>query len=614
MGSPRGFIELQAEESFRTETGAPAAAALAQPPNGKARGVRGACARIPPLAQPLVGSCACGLVLLLVGALAPEDTLPRVLILDCWTYWAWTYVIFFPVWLCHLVRVLSAGLRATARFGLARGGVAPREPGEHPEPALVLGWVPLGDALLLVMTWLMLGCASTWSWNSRSLPIEFFARPVTPSQLIFPRNFSWGAATAAYQVEGGLNNTQWYRFEQEFKHADGSPAIAGGWQCGLAADSWNRFDEDLECIAGLGIKTYRLSVEWSRIEPKRGEFNATAMARYVRWTQQLRSAGVEPLVTLHHFTEPLWRTDMGGLANASMADDFERYVRYVAAALAPTVDFWVTVNEIMVVSAVGYLNGDFPPGHSNDMPGMLSAAHTMVEMHRAAYRALHAVDTVAAPGGQGRPCLVSVAQNVVMWRPANTWSPTESFLAGLLEGFYNRWILERLLRARPERGGPLGPRGSGLDYLGLNHYFSQVVSLGGVRIAYDGRYATSDMDWPLEPGSLHEVVVQYAKWAPGLPIVITEHGCADGQVPDARRVEFLQKSLLGLQAAISDAGVPVIGYIHWALIDKCARSHAALLSLRAARGDRFSHLAGPFLCDQPFSPASLRARTPRVQL
>lgn len=593
MSAPTGFVELQdaapssAELAPAASSPRPSAADGSAPRPTKPR-TRASCASIPPLARPLAGACAFGLACVLLAALSPEDSLAHVLVLQCWTLWAWTNVLLVPVWLVHLGRVLGAGLRATARCGLARRDAAPRGP--------LLGWVPVGDVAVLLLAWLALGCASTWAWSSRALPAGFFQRQVAPSDLVFPRGFSWGAATAAYQVEGGLNNTQWYRFEQTFTHADGSAAIADGWQCGLAADSWNRFDEDLGCMVALGIKTYRFSVEWSRVEPTRGSFDDAAMARYVSWAERLRAKGIEPLVTLHHFTDPLWRTDLGGLQNASMADDFERYVRYVGAALGPTVDYWVTVNEIMVVAAVGYLNGQFPPGETGDLLGMLRAVRTMVEMHRAAYRALHDVDRLAAPGGQGRACLVSVAQNVVFWKPANSWAPTEALLAGIMEGYYNRFVLEELLRARPERGGPLGPRGSGLDYLGLNHYFSQVVSYGGLKVGFDGRYALSDMDWTLDPGSLYEVVLQYSRWAPGLPIVITEHGCADAQAPDARRVEFLRKSLLGLRAAITDARVPVIGYVHWALIDKCARPTRSL----------------PCRAPTPaLPPTSRRARCPR---
>ncbi|KAG8457230.1 hypothetical protein KFE25_009809 [Diacronema lutheri] len=585
MSAARGFVELQGADGWessiaaRTRTSrtsaasdsANAAATADDEPHaadGK-RGDGGLCARIPPLARPAATSCAIGVVCLLAAALAPQGSLPRVVVLDCWGVWAWINILLLPLWLWHLCRVLLAGMRATARFGLARAGLAPRGPSERAEPALVFGWLPAGDAFALLVSWLLLGAVSTWAWGGRALPAGFFDTPAPPSsELIFPDNFTWGAATAAYQVEGGLNNTQWYRFEQEFTRKDGSRAIADGWECGLAADSWNRFDEDLSCMLALGIKTYRFSVEWSRIEPRRGSFNASAMARYVDWTRQLRGAGIEPLVTLHHFTEPLWRTDLGGLENASMADDFERYARYVGVALGPTVDFWVSVNEIMVVALVGWLNSEFPPGRSGDLAGTMRAIHTLVEMHRAAYRALHDVDTVAAAGGQGRPCLVSVAQNVVLWSPANTWFPTEAFVAGFYEGFYNRWVLEQLLRARAVRGGPLGARGSGLDYLGLNHYFSQVVSLGGAYMHYDRtHFAISDMDWPLDPGSLYQVVMQYHRWSPDLPILITEHGCADGQVPDARRVDFTRKSLMGLHAAVTAADVPVIGYIHWALID-----------------------------------------------
>lgn len=570
MRPPSGFVELadgwnsSASEAEQAALRAPSAPSTPTKPHLT---VGGLVAAIPRVAWPTLAGLVFGLACLVAGASAPESSLLRVMVMECWSGWAWLFVIFFPVWAFHLCVVAVAALRATVRLACprARAG-APGDAGRS-LLATTLGWLPVGDCAVLGVAWLLLATSSWWAWGSRQLPEAALAREVALSELVFPPDFLWGAATAAYQVEGGLNNTQWYRFEQNFTRDDGSAAIADGWQCGASADAWNRFDDDLALMRALGLRSYRFSVEWSRVEPVRGVYDEKALARYASWAAKLRQAGIEPLVTLHHFTEPLWATDLGGLENVTLADDFGRYAARVGAALGRHVDYWMTVNEIMVVAMLGWVSGEFPPGKKGDTLGMLRAIHTMVEMHRAAHRALHAADVWAAAGGPGAACLVSVAQNVVLWDPASPELPLGALISGFLEGFYNRFVLEQLLRARPVAGGPLGPRGSGLEFMGLNHYFSMLVTASGFYTDFPRRFARSDLGWPLDPGSLFAAVAQYHKWAPALPIMITEHGCDDRRAPDLRRQAFLAQSLLGLRAALVERGIPLLGYQHWSLLD-----------------------------------------------
>lgn len=561
---------------------------LGLPQRRRRRGVS-LCAPIPPLLRPLALSLVLALVLLLAGAVSPDGSFARTAVFDCFGAWTWTYVICLPTFAAHLARILVAGLaRLRVRFCPPRG-LALGEPAAAPPPRArvasaaeaveglgemqLFGWLPVGDALLALLTWTVMGTASAVGFGTRTLPrAELSARPLpAASELVFPKAFLWGAATAAYQIEGNLTNTQWYAFEREFVRPDGSAAIENGDRCGLADDSWERFDVDLGCMTGLGLSAYRFSVEWSRVEPERGVFDSAALERYVSWATQLRAAGIEPLVTLHHFTEPLWLTAEGGLLAPSAADDFAAFVEVVAAALAPLVDVWVTINEPMVVTTLGWVTGEFPPAGQGDLGGMYRALMTMVEMHRAAHAVLKRVDTLAAPGGRGEPCEVGIAKSAVLFEPASAWHPIEALAAGAAEGWYNLWPLRQLQRAREEgrdgRAGRLRPRGTGLDYVGINHYFNQRISRWGGYGGHVPGYATSDMGWSLDPASLYETLVQYGRWAPGVPMVVTEHGVADDQAPDTRRVDFLARSLDGLRLAVVQRGLPVRGYMHWSLLD-----------------------------------------------
>jgi beta-glucosidase len=179
-----------------------------------------------------------------------------------------------------------------------------------------------------------------------------------------PKGFLFGAATAAHQVEGG-NVNDWTDWETS-SFPDGKPHIHTGEPSGLADDSWNRFDDDLALLQQLHATTYRFSVEWSRLEPQKGQWNQAAMDRYVDWAKRLRAAGIEPLVTLWHFTLPRWVQAQGGFTNAATLDDFEAYSRRVAQQLGPHVDWWCTINEPNVYAAKGWLQGEWPPGITGD--------------------------------------------------------------------------------------------------------------------------------------------------------------------------------------------------------------------------------------------------------
>ncbi|HEC34513.1 MAG TPA: glycoside hydrolase family 1 protein, partial [Chloroflexi bacterium] len=172
----------------------------------------------------------------------------------------------------------------------------------------------------------------------------------------FPPDFRWGTATSAHQVEGNNTNNDWWAWEQVEGH------IKEEHRSGLACNWWQQAEGDFDRAAEMGQNGHRLSVEWSRIEPEEGRFDDAALGRYRAMLRALGERRIEPMVTLHHFTNPLWLAEMGGWENPRAVPLFERYVARVVEALGEFCDLWCTVNEPNVVAFLGYVMGVFPPG------------------------------------------------------------------------------------------------------------------------------------------------------------------------------------------------------------------------------------------------------------
>jgi beta-glucosidase len=394
----------------------------------------------------------------------------------------------------------------------------------------------------------------------------------------FPEGFRFGVATAAHQVEGGLTDSNWTRWEDHVR-ADGRGGIFSGDRVGRAADHWERFDDDVALLARLGVDTYRFSVEWSRIEPAPGRFDEAALERYRSWCATLRSAGIEPMVTLHHFTEPGWLTDRGGFEDPATPAAFARFVERVVPALRDHVDTWVTVNEPNVFSVLGWLYGEFPPG-ATDLRRTAKVLRNVLEAHARAYEVVHRLDTTPATS-EGSPAQVSIAQNVVWFVPRSHANPLEVAGARVLHRNYNVAPIAACRTGRVRFGLPgagvderiRGLAGT-LDWLGVNHYFRQQVRVPGPRgvpdAGFDATTISNDMGWDLIPETLGTV----ARWADGfgLPVTITEHGTCDDEVPDRRRRWFVPTALHALADAVA-GGADVRGYVHWSLMDNFEWAH-----------------------------------------
>jgi beta-glucosidase len=385
--------------------------------------------------------------------------------------------------------------------------------------------------------------------------------------LHFPPDFRWGCGTAAHQVEGGNTNNDWYAWEQGEGH------IADGQKSGLACDWWRNAEADLDLAAAMGQNAHRLSVEWSRIEPSEGRWDDAAMDRYRQMLRFLREQGIEPMVTLHHFTTPLWLAERGGWENPAIIPLFERLATQVVESLGEFCDLWVTINEPVLYAILGYVAGSprgemhhqltFPPG-KHDLDLALKVVENLLLGHGAAYYAIHRVQPQARVG---------VAHNLSYFQPLHSNSPLDRFVVGQRERLMNRSGLDATLKGLIPRA--LGSRrvrelANTSDFIGLNYYmrsvltfdssspgtlFSKDVFLPGAEI--------SDLNYgEVYPEGIYHLLKRLSRY--GKPIYITENGLPDAD--DDRRPAFLITHLRQVWKAVMQ-NMPVMGYYHWTLVD-----------------------------------------------
>jgi beta-glucosidase len=391
-----------------------------------------------------------------------------------------------------------------------------------------------------------------------------------PARQVLPAGFLLGAATASHQVEGG-NENDWSEWEKG-SFADGSPHIKHRDVSGVACDSWNRFSEDVALLRELGANAYRLSLEWSRLEPEEGAWNEAAADRYLEWMRLLRSQGIQPLVTLNHFTLPRWVAARGGWENEQTVEWIAAFTRRVARKLGSEVDMWCTLNEPNVLMAFGYMQGKWPPGRMDAKLGLQVLAR-QIRAHARMARELREHDTVDADG-DGHATRVGIAHHVRIFQPATGW-PLDRLMAGFTDHSFNEVLVDVNRTGRIQLTVPgladideavPDLRGS-YDYLGLNYYSRDMVradlrspTLSQQYVA-EGR-PVNDLGWDIYPEGLYQVLKRYAR--AGLPLYVTENGMADetGQ----RRPGFLREHFEALLRAASE-GVEVRGYFHWSLMD-----------------------------------------------
>lgn len=414
-------------------------------------------------------------------------------------------------------------------------------------------------------------------------------------ELTFSPGFVWGAATAAYQIEGaaaegGRTPSIW----DIFSHTDGR--VVAGDTGDVACDHYHRMRDDVRLMAELGLRSYRFSISWPRVQPGgSGPVNPEGLDFYRRLIDELLAHGIEPWVTLYHWDLPQPLEDAGGWPARDTAGRFADYVQLVQAALGDRVRYWTTLNEPWCSAFLGYGSGVHAPGRS-DGADAIRAGHHLMLGHGLAVQALRA----ARPEAE-----VGVTLNLYPVTPASG-TPGDAGAARRIDGLANRFFLDPILRGaypadvladlRPVTDfghvcdGDLATIATPLNLLGIN-YYSRYVVAAPVEGAEPQRYRwascwpgsetirfvtrgvpVTDMDWEIDAPGLVETLRRVHDEYPQLPLYITENGSAfvdavvDGQVDDADRLAYFDAHLRAAHAAIS-VGVPLRGYFAWSLMD-----------------------------------------------
>ena len=361
----------------------------------------------------------------------------------------------------------------------------------------------------------------------------------------FPDGFLWGTASAAHQVEGDNRNNDWSLFERQ------PGRISNGDTSEVACDHYHRYREDFALLRELNQNAHRLSIEWSRIEPTEGEFDSRQIRHYRDVLGELREQGIEPMVTLHHFTSPLWFARKGGWAAAGSARAFMPFVHRIVEELGDLVQTWCTINEPSIYAANGWITGEFPPGRHGDLAAVYRVTGNMRRAHELAYVAIK----------QRWPdSRVGLSHHKFLFLPA-TPRRVDRWAAQTAQMVVDRWPvgpgqLRRIVEATA-------------DFVGIAHYWAQCCAFapGLAKEQFIRRFnvpgaPVSDMGWSVDPTWMRQVLNELKGL--GKPVYITENGLASND--DEWRQRYLTEVLDNVLLAIDD-GVDVRGYFHWTNMD-----------------------------------------------
>jgi beta-glucosidase len=390
----------------------------------------------------------------------------------------------------------------------------------------------------------------------------------------FPSDFVWGAATAAYQVEGAA--TEDGRGESIWDRFSATPGkVVNGDTGAVACDTYHRYAEDIGLMRSLGIGAFRLSVAWPRILPEgRGRVNQAGLDFYDRLVDDSLANGLDPYVTLYHWDLPQVLEDRGGWPARETVEAFTEYTEVVVSRLGDRVRHWITQNEPWVASWLGYGLGLHAPGRKSDSDALAAGHHILVAHGRAAE-----VLRREAPASE-----VGIAIDLVPMYPFSD-NDADVEAARREDGFRNRWFLEPVLgRGYPEdmlerydeilptiEDGDMDTIAAPLDFLGINYYTRSVVRASVGEVPAEGAEHT-EMGWEVYPDGLYRLLVHLQTVYEPPKLYITENGAAfadareNGRVADSRRVSYLEGHLDAVVAAIAE-GVPVRGYFLWSLLD-----------------------------------------------
>lgn len=345
----------------------------------------------------------------------------------------------------------------------------------------------------------------------------------------FPKTFLWGAATSSYQVEGDNRNSDWWHWEKKNKKSCS----------GEASNFWHDYPEYIFWLKQAKLNSFRLSIEWARVNPKENQWDEGALYRYQEIILALKKNNIEPILTLWHFTLPKWIADKGGWENPETLIHFKNYIRKIKALLDKEIRYWLILNEPSVYIFKAYLEGDWPPQKKMNIFSALKVRENLIKAHQEGSRLL-----------KNRQNLISSAFNLSFGDPVPNWNPINILIAKILF-FLSDWGF--MLQTKND-----------LDYTAVNYYFHDLIRFPWQIAGGDKKSEKlSDLKWEIYPRGIFEVCKK-AYQITKKPVMITENGLADKK--DLKRESFLKEHIFWLNYAFK-TGTPIIGYQHWSLVD-----------------------------------------------
>lgn len=409
--------------------------------------------------------------------------------------------------------------------------------------------------LLFALYWRVQSPELHWHWNE-----------VDTETAKFPRDFLWGVASAAHQVEGECDNNNWSAWEKA-RDEQGRPRIKHAQVAGKACEHWTRFREDIRLMQALGVKAYRFSMEWSKIEPAEGEIDSTALRHYHEVCDALLTAGIKPVVTFYHFTHPLWFEQKGAFEREENLAAFVRFCEVLFAEFHAQVEMWCTINEPEVLASQSYFMGVFPPGKKDPQLTAI-VLKNLLQAHVEVYARLKKLSG-------GEHAQIGLVKNIMQFDPSRRWHPLDWTLAHKLNGLFNDSILNFFRTGRFEFSMPglaslqyEDARATrSLDFIGLNYYSHLHVKFNWstsefFKFTFPNDAVMTDMAYTIYPEGFYRALKSVQQL--GVPIYVTENGIADAK--DDRRGLFLSRYLYALHRAMQE-GAPVRGYFYWSLMD-----------------------------------------------
>jgi len=385
-----------------------------------------------------------------------------------------------------------------------------------------------------------------------------------PGTKLFPADFMWGASTSSHQVEGG-NYNQWTvwelehaselaknaakripnsavytRFDQlpnwdDIKHEAEDP---NNYISGRGVDHYNRYQEDFDLLKKLNLNSFRFGIEWSRIEPKEGEWDQEAVDHYRNYINELKERGVTPMVNLWHWTMPTWLAEKGGFEKRANLKYWKRFIDKVADEYGGIMHYVITINEPNVYTSFSYILGLWPPQKRNPLL-LLNVSWNVIKAHRYAYKKLKKTNPYLKIG------MAQQLANIQAKRPHNM---LDELSTKLMRYVWNWWFFRRTRKQQ--------------DFIGFNYYFTDYYT--GVMERHDPAVPINDLGWYMEPEGLYPLLMRVWSRAKGKPIIITENGLPDAE--DKYRRWWIEESIVAMERALSE-GVNLRGYYHWSLLD-----------------------------------------------